>query len=634
MTETSMAAAGRQGTAAPKFRPMAYGVTRGVLREGEGGVRYLMADRPLPPHAHRMTDRLVHWAEAAPDRTFIAQRAALPDGSRGDWVRLSYRDMLAKAHAIAQALLQHGLSEERPVAILAENSLDHALVAFACLLIGVPHCPVSTPYALVSKDYEKLRHVMATLTPGLVFAADARFGPAIAATVPADVPVVLGTGTLEGRASTPLAELLATVPTSAVDEAMQHVHPGTITKFLFTSGSTKNPKAVINTHRMWCANQQQLRSGIPVLGETQPDGCGPVLVDWLPWNHTFGGNHNVGIVLDNGGTLYIDEGKPTPAGIAETLRNLREISPTIYFNVPTGFEAIADAMETDPVLRKSLLSRCRLFYYAGAALPRAVWAKLYSVAEAEVGERIVMGTGLGMTESAPFALCVTRAEVVDGELGLPALGLEVKLVPADGKTEVRYRGPNITPGYWRQPAETHEAFDEEGFFCSGDAVEWIDPDNIHLGLRFDGRIAEDFKLATGTFVSVGPMRAKITAYGAPYVQDAVLTGINLKEVGALIFCTQAVRELARLPADAPWQQVLESAAVQSHFQSVIDKLAKDATGSANRVARAVLMAEPPSIDKGEVTDKGSINQRAVLKHRDAAVQALHANTLPFTLIPR
>jgi feruloyl-CoA synthase len=629
MTQIDTAAAGSQGAALPTYRALAFGVTRASVRVTAQGVRYVQAEAPLQPYAHRMTDRLLHWAEAAPERSFMAQRARLPGGARGDWVHLSYRDMLAKARAIGQALLARGLSAERPVAILAENSLDHALVAFGCLLVGIPHCPVSPPYALVSKDFEKLRHVMDTLTPGLVFASDARYGAAIAATVPTEVEVVLGEGQLQGRASTPLAALLATQATAAVDEAMAHIHPGTITKFLFTSGSTKNPKAVINTHRMWCANQQQMRQSIPALGEEPP-----VLVDWLPWNHTFGGNHNIGIALDNGGTLYIDEGKPTPSGIAETLRNLREIAPTVYFNVPTGFESIADAMETDAQLRKTLLSRARMFFYAGAALPQALWDKLNRIQEAEIGERLVMGTGLGMTESGPFALYITRPQVATADLGLPAAGMELKLVPTDGKTEIRYRGPNVTPGYWRMPDATHESFDEEGFFCTGDAVEWIDAQNPHLGLRFDGRIAEDFKLATGTFVSVGPMRAKITAYGAPYVQDAVLTGINLKEVGALIFPTQAVRELARLPADAPMAEVLAHHAVQAHFQHVIDKLARDATGSANRVARAVLVAEPPSIDKGEVTDKGSINQRAVLKHRDAAVQALHGGTLPHTITPR
>jgi feruloyl-CoA synthase len=405
--------------------------------------------------------------------------------------------------------------------------------------------------------------------------------------------------------------------------------PDTIVKFLFTSGSTKLPKAVINTQRMWCANQQQMMTSMPVLAEEPP-----VLVDWLPWNHTFGGNHNFGLTVYNGGTLYIDDGKPTPALMGETLRNLREIAPTVYFNVPTGFEAIANAMKTDAALRRNLLSRVRMFFYAGAALAQPVWDTLHEVQEREVGERIVMGTGLGMTESSPFAIFITNPNVKAGYLGVPTPGLELKLVPTDGKTEVRYKGPNITPGYWRAPEATAEAFDEEGFFCTGDAVQWIDENDVHQGLKFDGRIAEDFKLATGTFVSVGPMRAKIIAAGAPYVQDAVLTGINLKEVGALIFPTAAVRQLAGLPADAPLKQVLESAPVQAHFQNVVNGLARTATGSANRIARLHLMHEPPSIDKGEVTDKGSINQRAVLKHRDALVQALHDGTLPFTITPK
>ncbi len=613
-----------------RYRTLAFGVTRGVLREGPPGTRYLQAETPLAACGGRMTDRLLHWADAAPERSFIARRKREPDGTTGDWVHVSYAEALQKARSIGQALVDRGLGPDRPVAILSENGIEHALMALGCLYAGVPHCSVSPPYSLVSQDFEKLRHVLDTLTPGLIFAADAaRFARAIAAAVPADIEVVLGEGTLDGRETTSFAQLAATPPTPAVDAAMQATGPDTITKFLFTSGSTKLPKAVINTHRMWCVNQQQMRHSIPALGEEPP-----VLMDWLPWNHTFGGNHNVGLVLDNGGTLYIDDGKPTPAGMAETLRNLREIAPTIYFNVPTGFEAIAQAMESDAVLRRNLLSRVKMFFYAGAALAQPVWDSLHRTQEAEVGERIVMGTGLGMTESGPFALYVTGPEVKSGDLGLPAPGIELKLIDVGGKTEVRYRGPNITPGYWRSPEATAEAFDEEGFFCTGDAVQWIDEADIHRGLRFDGRIAEDFKLATGTFVSVGPLRARIIAAGAPYVQDAVLTGINLKEVGALVFPTPKVRQLAGLGPDAPMSEVVRSPAVQAHFQRVIDKLAKTATGSANRIARLHVVAEPPSIDKGEITDKGSINQRAVLKHRATEVDALHAGTLPFTLKPQ
>ncbi len=614
----------------PRYRPLTFGVTRAHLRRTADGVQYLRAEQDLQPYAHRMTDRLVHWAQTDPDRLFMARRERLADGGTGDWQRVTYGQALQAARGIAQALLDRGLSAERPVAILSENGLEHALLALGCLVAGVPYCSVSPAYSTISQDYDKLRHVLATLTPGLVFAADAaRYARAIQATVAPDVEVVLAAGELPGRGVTRWTQLLDTAPTPAVDAAMQATGPDTITKFLFTSGSTKLPKAVINTHGMWCANQQQMRQSMPVLAEEPP-----VLVDWLPWNHTFGGNHNIGLVIYNGGSLYIDDGKPTPALMHETLRNLREVAPTIYFNVPTGFEAIAHAMKADAVLRRNLLSRVRMFFYSGAALAQPVWDLLHEIEEAEVGERIVMGTGLGMTESSPFAVFITSPQVKSGYLGLPTPGMELKLVPIDGKTEVRYKGPNVTPGYWRAPEATAEAFDEEGFFRTGDAVLWIDENDHHQGLRFDGRIAEDFKLATGTFVSVGPLRARIIAAGAPYVQDAVITGLNRHEVGALLFPTPKVRQLAGLPDDAPLQAVLESAPVQAHFQQVADELAAQGTGSANRVARLHLLHEPPSIDKGEVTDKGSINQRAVLKHRDALVQAFHDDQLPFTIQPR
>ena len=618
----------------PRYRELKFGVTRVAMRDGEGGVRYMRADQPLQAHATRMTDRLLHWASTAPERTFMARRQRNADGSTGDWRHISYAEALHGARSIGQALLERGLSSGRPVVILSENDLEHALIALGCMYAGIAHCPASPAYSTISQDYDKLRHVLDTLTPGLVYASDAsRYGKAIAAAVAPEVEVVLGKGAIEGRKSTPFADLLATRPTAAVDAAMRATGPDTITKFLFTSGSTKLPKAVVNTHGMWCANQQQMRQSMPVLAE-EIDGAGPVLIDWLPWNHTFGGNHNVGLTIYNGGTLYIDDGKPTPALMHETLRNLREIAPTVYFNVPTGFEAIANAMKTDDALRRTLLSRVRMFFYAGAALAQPVWDTLHEVQEREIGERIVMGTGLGMTESSPFAIFITNPNVKAGYLGVPTPGMELKLVPCDGKIEVRYKGPNITPRYWRNAEATKECFDEEGFFCTGDAVQWIDEDDVHQGLKFDGRIAEDFKLSTGTFVSVGPMRARIIAAGAPYVQDAVITGLNLKEVGALIFPASAVRPLSGLPAAASLQEVLQAAPVQAYFQNVLDELAAGSTGSASRVARLHLMHEPPSIDKGEVTDKGSINQRAVLKHRDALVNALHDGTLPFTLQPQ
>ena len=614
---------------APKFRDMTFGVTRVTMREGEQGTRYMAADQDIAPYAQRLTDRLVHWSQEAPTRTLFARRQKQADGSTGDWRHVSYAEALQAARRIGQGLLNRGLNAERPVVILSENSLEHALLALGCIYAGVPFCPASPAYSTISQDYDKLRHILTTLTPGLVFASDAaRYGKAIQTAVGSDVEVVLHEGQLDGRAVTMFDDLAATEATPAVDAAMQATGPDTIAKFLFTSGSTKMPKAVINTQRMWCANQQQMAQSMPVLADAPP-----VLVDWLPWNHTFGGNHNVGLTIYNGGTLYIDDGKPTPALMAETLRNLREISPTVYFNVPTGFEAIANAMKTDDALRASLLKRVRMFFYAGAALAQPIWDSLFESQEREVGERIVMSTGLGMTESGPFAIFVTSPNVKAGDLGVPTPGMELKLVPNGDKVEVRYKGPNITPGYWRAPEETQEAFDEEGFFCTGDAVKWIDETDVHQGLKFDGRIAEDFKLATGTFVSVGPLRGKIIAAGAPYIQDAVITGLNRKEVGAMIFPTAAVRGLSGLGPEASLAEVLASAPVVAHFQTVLNHLNETATGSASRIARAVLLSEPPSIDKGEVTDKGSINQRAVLKHRDALVQALHDGQAPHTLLP-
>jgi len=623
----SAAVAGSDASArAPRYRSLSLGGSLEATfdRRADGSTLVVSRER-LEDYPARITDRLLEWAERAPERTLVAKRVR-----GGDWRRVSWRDAVQSARAIAQALLDRDVSVDRPVVILSDNDIEHLLLALGAMLAGVPFAPVSPAYSLVSQDFGKLRHILGMLTPGLVFASDARYAKAIAAVVPRDAEVVLSEGTLEGRASTPFAALLATAPTAAVDAAHARVGADTIAKFLFTSGSTKLPKGVINTQRMLCANQQMIRQCFRALAEEPP-----VLVDWLPWNHTFGGNHDIGIVLYNGGTLYIDEGKPTPALIGETLRNLREIAPTIYFNVPKGFEEIANALEVDPLLRKTFFSRVRMFFFAGAGLAQPVWDKLDRLAEQECGERIRMLTGLGMTETAPFAICANAHEVKSGHIGLPAPGVELKLVPIGDKHEVRYRGPNVTPGYWRAPEQTAEHFDDEGFYCSGDAAKPMDPARPGIGFAFDGRIAEDFKLSTGTFVSVGPLRAKIVAAGDPLVQDVVIAGINRDDIGILLFPRpDACRAFADAPADARLTSVLADERVRTFFQRLVDGLWSTGTGSATRVARALVLVEPPSIDRGEITDKGSINQRAVLTHRAADVERLYAGGSGDVLVPR
>ncbi|MBL8330727.1 MAG: feruloyl-CoA synthase [Rubrivivax sp.] len=593
------------------------------------GSQLLRSTEALQPYPERLSDSLVHWAKLAPDRTFVARRL-----NGRDWVRVSYAQMLQRAQAVGQALLDMGLSAERPVAILSGNDIEHLTLALGAMWVGVPHVPISTAYSLVSRDFGKLRHILRTTTPGLVLASDPAYARAIEAAVPPDVTVVLVEGRIEGRRVRRFESLLATVPGAETAAAHARVDAQTIVKFLFTSGSTQAPKGVITTHRMMCSNQQMLRQCLGFLAEEPP-----VLVDWLPWNHVFGGSHNVGLTLSNGGTLYIDDGKPTPAGIGETLRNLREISPTVYFNVPRGLEEIARAMATDTALRDGLFRRCKAFMFAGAALSQAVWDQLHLQAEASVGERVRVITGLGMTETAPACTFAVGTDVASGHIGLPVPGVEVKLVrdpSTGGKTEIRFRGPNVMPGYWRAPEQTRLAFDEEGFYRTGDAARWIDEQRPERGLFFDGRTAEDFKLSSGTFVSVGPLRARLIAAGAPCVQDAVITGLNRNEAGALIFPRpDDCRRLAGLGAGAPLPEVVHHPAVRAFFQALADRLWHEATGSASRIARLHVLAEPPSIDEGEVTDKGSINQRAVLAHRAALVEALYEGPQadPFLILP-
>ncbi len=595
------------------------GCVEALVETHADGSQRLRSTEPLQPYPARLTDRLAQFAAEAPDRVFVARR-----GADGAWVTITYAQMLDRVRRVGQALATRDLSAERPIVILSGNDLEHLTLNLAAQWVGVPFAPVSPAYSTLSQDFGKLRHILATLTPGLVFASDGMpYARAVHACTGTDVELVLTCGEVSGRTHTPFDALLATDPGAEAAAAHAAVGPDTIAKFLFTSGSTKQPKAVVNTQRMLCANLQQIRQTFAFLADTPP-----VLVDWLPWNHTFGGNHNIGIALYNGGTLYIDDGKPTPNGMAETLRNLREIAPTIYFNVPKGFEEIARAMDHDDALRKTLFSRVQCFMFAGAGLSQAVWDHLDRHGEATVGERVPVFTGLGMTETAPSCTFAVGDDVASGDIGLPAPGVEVKLVPnaeGSGKTEIRFRGPNVMPGYWRAPAETAAAFDDEGFYRTGDAVTFKDPASPARGLRFDGRIAEDFKLATGTFVSVGPLRARVILAGDPLVQDVVVAGLNRDEIGLLVFPRiEDARRRFSLPAEASAAEVLAAPPVRDFFQTMLDRLWAEGTGSATRPAAALILAEPPHIDRGEVTDKGSINQRAVLLHRAAEVERLYA----------
>jgi feruloyl-CoA synthase len=561
-----------------------------VERRGDGTL-LLRSPKPLGPHARAVGEWLVRWAGARPDQVFLAERA------REGWRTVTYREALDAARRIGQALLDLGLGAERPVMILSDNGVDHALLALGAMHVGVPVAPVSPAYALVSRDFGKLRYIADLLRPGLVWASDPeKFAPALAAI---------------GATVTPLARLLEPAPTARVDAAFAAIGPDTTAKLLFTSGSTGAPKGVVNTHRMLCANQEMLAQGWPFVEERPP-----VIVDWLPWNHTFGGNHDFNLVLRNGGTLYVDGGKPVPGLVEITARNLREVAPTMYFNVPRGFDLLLPFLESDAALRRNFFGRLDVVFYAGAALPQPLWDRLRRLAEAEGAHGLAMLSAWGSTETSPLATQVHVATDRAGVIGLPVPGCELKLVPSGGKLEARVRGPHVTPGYYRRPDLTKEAFDEEGFYRIGDALRFADPDDPAQGLVFDGRVAEDFKLSSGTWVHVGVVRLALLAAASPLVQDAVITGHDRDEIGALVFLNPtAAKDLA-------------PAAIRTRIAAALAALATRSGGSSTHPTRALVLTEPPSIDADEITDKGYINQRAVRERRAALVEALHATPPP------
>src|SRR6476661_7987168 len=575
--------------AAAPLRPVRLGKLDVVLEKGADGVIHIRAAQPLGKYHRKLSDALELWARTTPERVFLAQR-----DSQGNWRKLSYAQVLSDVRRTGAALLRRGLSPDKPIVVLSGNDIEHALLGLAATYVGIPYAPISPAYSLMSSDFGKLRMIIELLTPGLVFVNDGGpFARALYATVPDEIELVVARNPLGDRETTLFSDLLGAQDDAGVAAAHEAVTPDSIAKFLFTSGSTGNPKAVINTHRMLCSNQAMLASGFAFVADEPP-----VVVDWLPWSHTFGSNHNFNMVLTNGGSLYIDDGNPTPPGVPKTARNLREIAPTIYFNVPKGYEALISHFRTDDALRRNFFSRLKVLFYTGAGLNQTTWEQLTQLAIETTGERIIFLSSLGSTETSPLALACSWDFDRPGNIGLPAPGVELKLVPNEGKLEARLRGPHITPGYWRQEKLTREAFDAEGFYKIGDALKFVDPNDPGRGLLFDGRIAEDFKLSTGTWVSVGPLRARFVDHFAPYVRDVVFAGADHDDIAALVFPEiEACRKLAGLGPEAPAAAIVAAPAVRAKFFELLTRHAAASAGSSTRVERAIVKNRDALVDE-------------------------------------
>jgi feruloyl-CoA synthase len=589
----------------PFSDPQALAPARVLRDERPDGSFVLRHPEALQPFARCIGDWLEHWAQVTPDALFLAERDAA-----GAWRKLSYAEVRQQVGRIAQGLLDAQLPGKQPVVILSDNAIEAALLGLAAMHVGRPFCTVSSAYCRMTKDYGKVAAILDMLAPALVYAADARvYGPAVQAWG-AKAPVVFGEHAQEVPGARSFAALAEGVETPAVAAAFAGVRPEHHAKYLLTSGSTGQPKVVVNTHRMLCVNQQMIAQVWPFLLRHRL-----VLLDWLPWSHTFGANHNFNMVLAHGGALYIDEGRPAPGLVEKTLRNLREVRPNFYFNVPRGFDMLLPFLEQDEACAREVLGGMEGIFYAGAALPQSIWSRLEAVA-ARVRERPLWFTSAwGATETSPAVTTVHWRIDRAGCLGLPLPGAELKLVPNGGKLEMRVRGPNVFPGYLHRDDLTAAAFDEEGFYRIGDAGRLVDAQDLAQGVCFDGRVAEDFKLTTGTWVSVGTLRPRIVSELAPHVADVVITGHEQAEVGLLVFPT-------------PQAKALPEPELRAHVQAVLQRLKAEGTGSSQCPTRALLQAEPPSADAGEITDKGYINQRAVLARRAADVAALYAEGDP------
>lgn len=587
---------------------------------------------PLGEYPRCLGDLLLANADARPKQVFLGERVA---GPGSEWRTITWAAAYRKVRSLAQALLDLGAGPQRPLLLLSGNSIAHALLTLAAMHVGVPAVPVSVAYSLMSGDFAKLKAIASQITPGIVFVEHHKpFAAALAAAGLAQLPTICCDEQPGAHADKPHREAAAAAQklerfddltqlaaTELVDRRFAALGPDSVAKILFTSGSTGLPKGVINTQRMLCSNQAALAQVWPFLAKRTP-----IICDWLPWNHTFGANFNFNLILMHGGTLWIDAGKPAPGGFEATLANLRELSPTLYFNVPRGFDLLIPELERDAELRERFFAQLDVLFYAAAALPQNLWSRLEGLALAARGHRVLMVSAWGSTETAPCSTAVYWPIERAGVIGNPMPGTEIALLANGDKQELRVRGANVTPGYWRDGAMTAAAFDSFGFYCIGDAGKLADPERPERGIVFDGRVTEDFKLNSGTWVHVGKLRLEVISACEPLVQDCVITGHDRRELGVLLFPNLAAcRACAALDGDASAREIIDNPRVRDAIANALAEHNRHSPGSSTQFTRALLLVEPPSIDANEITDKGYINQRAVLTHRATLVEALYAD---------
>lgn len=599
------------------YKEVAFGPHKTYLKKLANGVVHYGSVETLLPFPKKITDKLSYWAEHSPHQIFLG----IKEGE--GWKTLTYKDAWEQTNTVASYLLKLKFTQEDSILILSENTLEHAILALAALHLGIIYSPVSPAYSLVSDDLYKLKHCVKLMTPKLVFAQSAKTYKNSLQLCEQQFPeATIVTG--DGEMGIGFNKLLhGNTEHDEVTKSAKKVTGNTIAKILFTSGSTGLPKGVMNHQEMWCANLQQISQAFPFM-QKQP----PVLIDWLPWSHTFGGNHNFGMALYHGGSLYIDNGKPSAHGIQETIQNLQDISPTSYFNVPKGFDMLIPYLEKDIQLREKFFKDLQMLFCAGASMAQPIWDKLEELSMDTIGMKIPIITGFGCTESAPSSMFANWSGAFSGLLGVPVAGIDIKLVIDGDKMQACYRAPNITKGYYRNPEATQTAFDEEGYFITGDAVKFLNENEPNSGLVYDGRIAEDFKLSTGTWVGVDTLRAKVLKTGSPIIQNVVLTGMNKDFIGAILFLNKdAAISMNKLPLNTSLKEIANQAKVIKYLEKWLVEFNSTATGSSTHIEKFVIATEEASEALGEITDKGSINQRAVLNNRKSLVASIYTKDI-------